>query len=420
MIEDYAKVQNIGWYVWNITSIVQGWYDTGVNTGMMFKLPDSIEEAGETTTNNKTFASSDCGKYFRPVLYITYTNNCGIESYWDYHTQAAGRAGTGYVNDFTGNLAFVRTDLGVSGNLMPVAIQHIYNANDKQDNPFGCGYGWRTNYNQLVYQWEADTSYYVWEDGDGTKHYFKYTSSNTYKDEDGLEMTLTTSSDTSYPYVISDKLGNKYKFDAQGRLARIENNQQTVSTNLITYTDTANKLISTITDGANRVYRYAYSDGMLSSIIYTGTGTTALQTLNFTYNANNEMTGVTYQDGESVSYAYGENHLLTTVTDIDGVALEYGYNTTDTSLPNRISSISSHDGEVQGGSLSIAYTHNQTSVYKGYKRDKIEMRGDRAEISDFPLYLNTVAGGLDCRDQTIGGFSFVVKIYAVPVVEIIG
>ena len=62
----------------------------------------------------------------------------------------------------------------------------------------------------------------------------------------------------------------------------------------------------------------------------------------------------------------------------------------------------------------------QTSVYKGYKQDKIEMRGDRAEMSDFPLYLNTVAGGLDRRDQTIGGFSFIVKIYAVPVVEIIG
>ena len=62
----------------------------------------------------------------------------------------------------------------------------------------------------------------------------------------------------------------------------------------------------------------------------------------------------------------------------------------------------------------------QTSVYKGYKRDKIEMRGDRAEMSDFPLYLNTVAGGLDCRNQAIGGFSFVVKIYALPVVKIIG
>ena len=45
----------------------------------------------------------------------------------------------------------------------------------------------------------------------------------------------------------------------------------------------------------------------------------------------------------------------------------------------------------------------QASVYKGYKRDKIEMRGDRAEMSDFPLYLNTAAGGLDCRNQV---FSF--------------
>lgn len=70
--------------------------------------------------------------------------------------------------------------------------------------------------------------------------------------------------------------------------------------------------------------------------------------------------------------------------------------------------------------LSESFYGNETSVYKGYKQDKIEMRGDRAEMSDFPLYLNTVAGGLDRRDQTIGGFSFVVKIYAVPVVEIIG
>ena len=75
------------------------------------------------------------------------------------------------------------------------------------------------------------------------------------------------------------------------------------------------------------------------------------------------------------------------------------------------------NGKVEAFKL---FERTQTSVYKGYKQDKIEMRGDRAEMSDFPLYLNTVAGGLDCRDQTIGGFSFVVKIYAVPVVEIIG
>ena len=76
---------------------------------------------------------------------------------------------------------------------------------------------------------------------------------------------------------------------------------------------------------------------------------------------------------------------------------------------------------IQRGVIVIPKSvHKEASVYKGYKQDKIEMRGDRAEMSDFPLYLNTVAGGLDCRDQTIGGFSFVVKIYAVPVIEIIG
>ena len=74
-------------------------------------------------------------------------------------------------------------------------------------------------------------------------------------------------------------------------------------------------------------------------------------------------------------------------------------------------------GQTIGKNVNVT---TETSVYKGYKQDKIEMRGDRAEMSDFPLYLNTVAGGLDRRDQTIGGFSFVVKIYAVPVVEIIG
>ena len=78
------------------------------------------------------------------------------------------------------------------------------------------------------------------------------------------------------------------------------------------------------------------------------------------------------------------------------------------------------DQENGGIEVTIYDMLNETSVYKGYKQDKIEMRGDRAEMSDFPLYLNTVAGGLDRRDQTIGGFSFVVKIYAVPVVEIIG
>lgn len=116
-----------------------------------------------------------------------------------------------------------------------------------------------------------------------------------------------------------------------------------------------------------------------------------------------------------------------------GIQLYHHY--TDTSLIRQVSESLSLYSEFQKaifngdrkrflywlGHLEAIYQRVlETSVYKGYKRDKIEMRVDRVEVSDFPLYLNTVAGGLDRRDQTIGSFSFVVKIYAVPVVEIIG
>ena len=37
----------------------------------------------------------------------------------------------------------------------------------------------------------------------------------------------------------------------------------------------------------------------------------------------------------------------------------------------------------------IMYEMHKTSVYKGYKQDKIEMRGDRAEMSDFPIRFAT-------------------------------
>ena len=97
---------------------------------------------------------------------------------------SAGRAGTGYVNDYTGNLVWVHTGLGFSGNRMPVSINAVYNANDKGNKAYGLGYGWRTNYNQRVEQITlGGTTYYRWEDEDGTRHYFMKKSAGLYVDE---------------------------------------------------------------------------------------------------------------------------------------------------------------------------------------------------------------------------------------------
>lgn len=217
IVEDYQIAGAQGWYYWDVTDIAQGWY-AGENTGMMFKMEDSQEAAARGLY--REFCSSDYSAGTLPYLSIAYINNCGLESIWDYTSHSAGAAGTGYINDYTGNLVWVYNGLGFSGNRMPVAINHVYNANDKANNDFGMGYGWRSNYNQLVYQWSTDSSYYVWEDEDATRHYFKYKSSGTYEDETNPTLTLTTSGSDTTKYCITDKNGNKSYFDTNGRLTK--------------------------------------------------------------------------------------------------------------------------------------------------------------------------------------------------------
>ena len=172
IVEDYAIVSTDQRYRWGITDLVRDWY-ASENTGVMLKMPNNVESG--TVTNWKKFYSVDYSMHapqLWPYLNIVYRNTNGLESYWDYTASSAGRAGTGYINNYSGNLVWVRDDIGFGGNRMPVTISHIYNANDSAVDNFGMGYGWRTNFNQLVYQWAANPNYYIWEDGDGTKHYF--------------------------------------------------------------------------------------------------------------------------------------------------------------------------------------------------------------------------------------------------------
>ena len=354
IVEDYQIAGAQGWYYWDVTDIAQGWY-AGENTGMMFKMEDSQEAAARGLY--REFCSSDYSAGTLPYLSIAYINNCGLENIWDYTSHSAGAAGTGYINDYTGNLVWVYNGLGFSGNRMPVAINHVYNANDKANNDFGMGYGWRSNYNQLVYQWSTDSSYYVWEDEDATRHYFKYKSSGTYEDETNPTLTLTTSGSGTTKYCITDKNGNKSYFDTNGRLTKISNNQASVSSITITYS--SGKQIASITDGAGRKYQFNYSGAMLSSISFLGTGTSSLATESYTYSGN-ELTGISSTLLSSASFSYTSNHLLSQAEDSGGYRLAYLYNTTSSTKPNRVIQISEHDGNTDGDVLYIYYAHKQT------------------------------------------------------------
>lgn len=216
----------------------------------------------------------------------------------------------------------------------------------------------------MVYHWDTDNitdgDYYIWEDSDGTDHYFKYSSANTYKDEDGLKLTLTTNGSGTQKYTITDEDGNCSYFDTNGRLTKIENNQQTKSSINITYTTETGKLISTIKDGAGRVYNFTYSNNLLSRISYKGTGTSEISYVTFTYTSS-KLTTITDKDGKASNYAYSGNCLLT-AQDIDGYQLTYSYNTAASWQPYRVLSVEESDGDAKAGKLTFDYGHNQTTV----------------------------------------------------------
>lgn len=358
-IEDYAIVQEKEkYYAWDITDVVRGWYE-GENTGVLFRIGEGVESG--STTNYKQFYSSDYSQYRIPLLTIIFRNTKGLESYWDYTATSADRAGTGYIHNYTGNLVWIHEDIGFGGNRMPVSIQHIFNSHDAGTNTYGLGSGWRSNYNQRVYQWTQNTTYYVWEDSDGTNHYFKYASSNTYKDEDGLELTLYTSGTGNETYRIVDKGGNTSYFDAAGRLTKLENNQQTKSSITVEYTAADSNLISKITDGAGRVYTFSYTGGLLQTIRYLGSGTTEIDSLSFGYTGIN-LTSITEIDYAVCSFTYQDKGLIETVIERGVRRLAYTYTTEAAGKPSRVKTVTEYSGTVEGGKLTFEYAHNQTTI----------------------------------------------------------
>ena len=375
-VEDYQIAGAAGWYYWDVTDIAQEWY-TGENTGMMFKMEDTQEAAA--TDLYREFCSSDYSAGALPSLSITYINNCGLENIWDYTTHSAGAAGTGYINDYTGNLVWVYSGLGFSGNRMPVAINHIYNANDKGSNDFGMGYGWRSNYNQLVYQWSENSDYFVWEDEDATRHYFKHKSDGTYEDEVNTGLILTTTGSGTTKYCITDKNGNKSYFDTSGRLTQITNNQATPSSITISYK--SGKLISSITDGAGRRYQFDYTGTTLNSITFYGTGNAPIATESYTYSSS-RLTAITSTLLPTASFAYTSNNLISQVSDANGYRLTYAYNTTSSTKPNRVTQVCEYDGTTAGGMLSIDYAHKQTTFTD---------HNDNQEIMQFNNFGSTVS-----------------------------
>ncbi|KPU45384.1 tRNA(Glu)-specific nuclease WapA precursor [Oxobacter pfennigii] len=386
-IEEFQIVSAAKFYYFDVTGMVKDWYNSGNNYGLVLK--HHTETTGPNTT--ATFSSSDASSSnLRPQITIYYVNNNGLESYWTYHSQDVGRAGTGYVNDYTGNLVFVHNDLSMNGNRMPVTINHVYNSNDKGAD-IGYGPGWRLNLTQTV-QWKqipaGGVNYYMHTDEDGTNHYYRYDSEKGYYvDDAGTDFMLTvTGSGESQVIRITDKGGNKLNFDYYGILRTIEDKNG----NKITLTYNNNRLTE-VEDGAGRKTTLTYTEsghlfdmtdpaGRKTDFRYT---VTRLTSIIYSYENNNIEEGAI-----RTTFSYDGIYNLTSAMNYDGYKINYSYYDrfepgNENVLAYRIKQIQeTHTDSTLGNELNIIYGKNNTT-FTDFK--------DRKNIYQFNNIGNTIS-----------------------------
>ena len=280
-------------FAFDISNLVRKWYG-GSNYGVAF------ERKITATPNTVEFGSSD-SVYHKPVIVINYVSFAGLQNHLAYDSFDCGRAGTGYVNLYNGDVVIARPLTQCGGNRMPVSITAYYGAQ-----LFGVtarvGSHWRLSCDQcMTKSYINDELYFIWSKGDGSQHYFRKPNSSAayYEDLSGLSLKLT---DNGTYTEIEDKGGTVMRFespqdalDDTGRLLSITDSCG--NTNTFQYGDWR---LERITDGAGRVTQFIYTNNMLSGIL--APGETAPVTLEY-YN-NMRLNGIVDADGERTSISW--------------------------------------------------------------------------------------------------------------------
>ncbi|HEY9573994.1 MAG TPA: RICIN domain-containing protein, partial [Lachnospiraceae bacterium] len=345
----------------HVTNLVRDWYNYPQNNhGIMLKAAD------ENKFSESVFVTSDypggnalgiSGEQF-PCGLIYYKDATGLEDYYSYHSQETYRAGSGFVNDYNGNLVWKHVDATTHSGIMPAILSHVYNLSDG-DTWRRVGRGFRlSGYCELKETTNRDYPYF-YVDEDGSSHYFYKDSSDgdKLKDEDGLGYILTglSSSDGDYYYTMEDKEKNKKFFARDGRLTK----EQDLHGNKITYTyqkDMYGYYLTKITD----------SEGYSITLTYTNTFLTKIEdsigraTL-YDYDQDAHLIKVTYPDKKESRFFYN-GHKLNRVVDANGYEICYDYSM-DMSSPRVCRIIEKGNGEV-GQIIKIIYKNGSTTIFE--------------------------------------------------------
>ncbi len=338
----------------NITKAFNEWLNGETNNGFVM-VPEKAGTFGMFITDgvysytNPSTGSTTTTKY-ETNLIIDYVDANGYNELYSHHSQDVGRAGTGYVNDFTQGLSVVRNDISLDGNIMPVsiamnygtAVSNMFEYEYSVQNPYGNGWSpnyqrmYKTNDYQIIYYTEtgSEITFNIVENDDGTTSFVESTTDfvgeSGYTIEKVSEIDEGTDKVTEY-YHLARPDGYVERFNDDGFLVSVSNPDYPEQQITIKYAKTG--FIECVTDGVGRKFVFDYdSNGMLSKIsclsstdnVITAGSTTSPLEVKYSY-SDNQLTKVTYADGKSINYAYDSNGHLVSMENIDGYRVVYTY-----------------------------------------------------------------------------------------------
>ena len=441
---DYVKTKEL-WggeddnnprYNWNITTLANLWYNGGTNYGFALEITEEEKQA--------YFANLDYGYESRePLISITYRDMKGAEPYWSFISQSAGNAGTGSINLATGNLLFEISTLTTTDSLFGFTPSIIYNsaiAGEQYEYPNAMiGYwgsyaakGFKMNFHETLIRDSFvnangdNETYYVWADSDGTEHYFIADENGVYRDEDGLQLTLTVDTEndvctvtdsahnervfvwnlgaiedkvekTYYLSYIKDASGNKLKFlvDAQRKpqYVRVEPNGMS-EINMLNMLYNSSSVIyavwNTVTGDA---ILFRHSDTPNGDLSATG-GEYLREVLylkcdpsNTNWRSLQSFIGETDNETDEISvkavmqYTYDENGYLIQAHDtLSDYKIQYTY------ASGQVTSVTEHGKNgTQGQTIGIYYGTGYTEVRSSGSND---IYGDSDDIINVYVFDN--------------------------------
>jgi len=216
------------------------------------------------------------------------------------------------INVATGHMFMDETDIWIPAREVPLELSRTYNSQDDFDGQFG--HGWRSNFDVRLREFIDRT---VVEEGvKGVSTVYSWSAVDaSYVPSAGKHSSLTRNPD--FTYTVMRKGGQKFEFDAQGRLLRVDGRNG----NAVSISRGAWGAISEVEGPGGRKLLFT-QDAQGRTTQISGPAGRIWQ---YEYDTDGDLVRTVDPMGNAMTYEYDAGHRITKRTDAGGHALHFEY-----------------------------------------------------------------------------------------------